>query len=182
MGIAIGVREMSFFPRPRCSPAGVMRVEAVTMPQAVWATINPPAIFSTGSEMPKKLSTKRPKNMKTTRMPNTYIAVFRAVRLRSSAGEIGGQRKKQWNSAERIHDGKQRQKSGGRRRGQGLQNLCNRVSGHHQREVLQHLCRPIQRCSQDCDLLPGSLQIVFINGFVHARDDHSRIAVYCPGA
>ena len=83
MGIAIGVREISLFSAASSVSAGVMRAEAVTMPHAVWATISPPAIFSTGSEMPKKLSTKRPKNMKTTRMPSTYSAVFRAVQLRS---------------------------------------------------------------------------------------------------
>src|ERR1700686_798591 len=55
------------------------------MPQAVLATINPPAIFSTGSEMPKKCSTKRPKNRNVTRMTKTHTPVLRAVRLRSGA-------------------------------------------------------------------------------------------------
>src|SRR5207342_237181 len=59
--------------------------DAVTIPQAVWATISPPAICSTGSEIPKKFRTNRPKNMKTTRMPRTYRAVLRAVRLRSAS-------------------------------------------------------------------------------------------------
>src|SRR5271168_4397656 len=53
------------------------------MPQAVLATISPPAIFSTGSEMPKKDSTKRPKNKNVTRMTNTQRPVFSAVFRRS---------------------------------------------------------------------------------------------------
>ena len=57
----------------------VSRLEAVTMPHAVLATINPPAIFSTGSEMPKKCSTKRPKNRNVARIKNTQMPVLTAV-------------------------------------------------------------------------------------------------------
>jgi hypothetical protein len=53
------------------------------MPHAVLATIRPPAILRTGSEMPKKNSTKRPKKRKMTRMANTQRLVFTAVFLRS---------------------------------------------------------------------------------------------------
>ncbi len=53
------------------------------MPQAVLATINPPAIFKTGREIPKKLRTKRPKNKNTTRIPKTYKEVLMATQLRS---------------------------------------------------------------------------------------------------
>src|SRR5208282_1492959 len=60
-----------------------MRACDVTMPQAVLATINPPAIFRTGSEIPKKYSTKRPKNRNVTRMTNTQGPVFTAVFRRS---------------------------------------------------------------------------------------------------
>src|SRR5580698_6664600 len=53
------------------------------MPQAVLATISPPAIFRTGSEMPKKCRTKRPKNRNVTRMTNTQRPVLKAVFRRS---------------------------------------------------------------------------------------------------
>src|SRR5580658_8764043 len=53
------------------------------MPQAVLATISPPAIFRTGSEMPKKCRTKRPKNRNVTRMTNTQRPVLKAVIRRS---------------------------------------------------------------------------------------------------
>src|ERR1700727_45072 len=62
-----------------------MRACEVTMPQAVLATINPPAIFRTGREMPKKYSTKRPKKRNVTRMTKTQTPVFIAVRERSLA-------------------------------------------------------------------------------------------------
>src|SRR5260370_13310255 len=53
------------------------------MPQVGLATISPQAIFRTGSEMPKKYSTKRPKKRNATRMTKTQTPVFRAVRWRS---------------------------------------------------------------------------------------------------
>src|SRR5271170_5024615 len=53
------------------------------MPQAVLATISPPAIFRTGSDMPKKYNTKRPKNRNVTRMTNTQRPVLKAVIRRS---------------------------------------------------------------------------------------------------
>src|ERR1700675_3641839 len=53
------------------------------MPHAGLATIRPPAILRTGSEMPKKCKTKRPKKRKVTRMTNTQTPVFKAVRWRS---------------------------------------------------------------------------------------------------
>ena len=40
-------------------------------PRCVLATIRPPAILSTGREIPKKLRTNRPKNMNTTRIAIT---------------------------------------------------------------------------------------------------------------
>src|ERR1700688_3851940 len=55
------------------------------MAQAVLATMRPPAILRTGSEIPKKYKTKRPKKRKVTRMTKTQMAVFRAVRWRSVA-------------------------------------------------------------------------------------------------
>src|SRR5580658_422486 len=55
------------------------------MPQAVLATISPPAIFRKGNEMPKKCRTKRPKNRNVTRMTNTHRPVFSAVFRRSWA-------------------------------------------------------------------------------------------------
>src|SRR5580704_6177413 len=61
IGIAMGVSEMSCLVLASLLSAGVMRLSPVTMPQAVLATISPPAIFSTGNEMPNKISTKRPK-------------------------------------------------------------------------------------------------------------------------
>src|SRR5277367_562163 len=64
-----------------------MREWEVTMPQAVLATIKPPAIFRTGSEMPKKKSTKRPKNRNVTRITKTQSPVFKAVRCRSFASQ-----------------------------------------------------------------------------------------------
>src|SRR5271155_2156958 len=84
-GIASGVREMSSLSCASLLSSGVMRAWEVTMPQAVLATISPPAIFKTGSEMPKKCSTKRPKNRNVTRMTNTQRPVFSAV-LRRSCG------------------------------------------------------------------------------------------------
>src|SRR5579864_3238474 len=60
-----------------------MRAVEVTTPHAVLATIKPPAIFNTGSEMPKKCSTKRPKKRNVTRMTNTDRPVLKAVRYRS---------------------------------------------------------------------------------------------------
>ena len=47
-GMASGVSEMSSLFSASWLSAGVMRACDVTMPQAVLATINPPAIFSTG--------------------------------------------------------------------------------------------------------------------------------------
>src|SRR5580698_1237139 len=82
-GMANGVSEMSSLLSASCVSAGVMRAVEVTMPQAVLATIKPPAILSTGSEMPKKYSTKRPKKRNVTRMTNTQIPVLTAVRMRS---------------------------------------------------------------------------------------------------
>src|SRR5580704_5368967 len=84
-GMASGVREMSSFSCASWLSSGVMRACEVTMPQAVLATISPPAIFRTGSEMPKKYSTKRPKKRNVTRMTNTHRPVFTAVFRRSSA-------------------------------------------------------------------------------------------------
>src|SRR5580693_3942134 len=78
-GIASGVREISSLSCASLLSSGVMRACEVTMPQAVLATINPPAIFRTGSEMPKKYSTKRPKNRNVTRITNTQRPVFSAV-------------------------------------------------------------------------------------------------------
>src|ERR1700737_4560492 len=71
-----------------------MRLLAVTIPHAVLATIKPPAIFSTGSEMPKKFSTKRPKNRNMIRMAITFNEVFRAVRLRSAGAKLEVKEKK----------------------------------------------------------------------------------------
>ena len=68
MGMAIGVSEISSFVLASLRSAGVMRLLPVTMPQAVLATIRPPAIFRTGNEMPKRINTKRPKNRKTIRI------------------------------------------------------------------------------------------------------------------
>ena len=52
--LANGVREISSFVLASWLSAGVMREVEVTMPQAVLATMRPPAIFRTGSEIPKK--------------------------------------------------------------------------------------------------------------------------------
>src|SRR3984957_19117954 len=82
-GIASGVREMSSLLAASWVSAGVMRDVEVTMPQAVLATMRPPAILSTGSEIPKKKSTKRPKKRNVTRMTKTQIPVLIAVRRRS---------------------------------------------------------------------------------------------------
>src|ERR1700730_12919889 len=71
-----------------------MRLVEVTIPQAVLATIRPPAIFSTGSEMPKKFSTNRPKNKNVIRMAITFKEVFRAVRLRSAGAKFDVKEKK----------------------------------------------------------------------------------------
>src|SRR5581483_9844017 len=65
-----------------------MRLLAVTIPHAVLATISPPAIFSTGSEIPKKFSTKRPKNKNVTRIAITYNEVLSAVILRSAGAKF----------------------------------------------------------------------------------------------
>ncbi len=85
IGIAMGVREISSFVLASELSAAVIRLLAVTMPHAVFATIKPPAMFSTGSEMPKKFSTKRPKKRNTTRIAITYSAVLSAVFRRSLA-------------------------------------------------------------------------------------------------
>ena len=69
--MAMGVSEMSSLVRASLLSAVVMRLEPVTMPHAVFATINPPAIFNTGSEIPNKLRTNRPKNIKMTRIAIT---------------------------------------------------------------------------------------------------------------
>jgi hypothetical protein len=61
----------------------VIRLEPVTIPHAVFATISPPAIFNTGSEIPKKLRMKLPKSMNTTRIAITSMPIFSAVRRRS---------------------------------------------------------------------------------------------------
>ena len=61
----------------------VMRACDVTIPQAVLATINPPAILITGREMPKNWRTNRPKKRNVTRMTNTHRPVLKAVRRRS---------------------------------------------------------------------------------------------------
>jgi len=53
MGMAIGVREMSALVMASSLSAVVSRFSPVTIPQAVLATIRPPAIFKTGSEIPK---------------------------------------------------------------------------------------------------------------------------------
>ena len=84
-GMASGVREISSLSCASWVSSGVMRACDVTMPQAVLATINPPAIFRTGSEMPKKCSTKRPKKRKVTRMTKTQRPVLKAVFRRSWA-------------------------------------------------------------------------------------------------
>src|SRR5271169_930055 len=84
-GMASGVREMSSLSCASWLSSGVMRACEVTMPQAVLATINPPAIFRTGNEMPKKYSTKRPKKRNVTRITNTHNPVFSAVFRRSWA-------------------------------------------------------------------------------------------------
>ena len=106
MGIAIGVREISLLAAASSVSAGVIRVEAVTMPQAVWATISPPATFSTGNEIPKKLRTKRPKNMKTTRMPKHIHRGLYGGAVALAFAEIRRKREKQRYAAERIHDRK----------------------------------------------------------------------------
>src|SRR5271165_493747 len=62
-----------------------MRAVEVTMPHAVLATISPPAILMTGSEMPKKLRTNRPTNRNVTKITKTQTPVLKAVRLRSRA-------------------------------------------------------------------------------------------------
>src|SRR6267143_2802312 len=85
-GIANGVSEISSLSVASSVSATVMRLVEVTIPQAVLATIRPPAIFSTGSEMPKKDRTKRPKNKNTTRIAKTKNEVLSAVRRRSTAG------------------------------------------------------------------------------------------------
>ena len=71
IGIAIGVSEISSLVVASSLSAAVKRFPPVTIPHAVFATIRPPAIFNTGSEIPKKFKTKRPKNMNVTRMANT---------------------------------------------------------------------------------------------------------------
>src|SRR5580658_10427233 len=81
--MASGVREMSSLLSASWLSAGVMREVEVTMPQAVLATISPPAILMTGSEMPKNCSTKRPKKRNVTRITNTHSPVLIAVRRRS---------------------------------------------------------------------------------------------------
>ena len=88
IGMAIGVSEMSCLVRASLLSSIVMRLEPVTMPQAVFATIKPPAIFRTGNEIPKKPSTNRPKSMKTIRIAITYREVFSAVLLRSCGGKF----------------------------------------------------------------------------------------------
>ena len=85
-----------------------MRACEVTMPQAVLATINPPAIFSTGSEMPKKYSTKRPKKRNVTRMTKTQMPGLErgATPILRSPGRGHGE--EDGNAAEGIDDRKQR--------------------------------------------------------------------------
>src|SRR5689334_22100412 len=85
IGIAMGVSEMSSLVAASALSAMVMRPLPVTIAQAVLATIRPPAIFNTGKEMPKKISTKRPKKRNTTKIAMTYAAVLMAVRRRSAA-------------------------------------------------------------------------------------------------
>ena len=67
----MGVSEISSFVLASWLSAAVIRLDAVTMPHAVLATMRPPAIIRTGKEIPKKLSTKRPRNMKKIRMTVT---------------------------------------------------------------------------------------------------------------
>ena len=60
IGIAIGLNEMSSFCSASAVSAGVVRLVAVTIAQAVCATMSPPAIRNAGSEIPKNSSTHDP--------------------------------------------------------------------------------------------------------------------------
>src|ERR1019366_3332555 len=130
-GMASGASEMSSLSAASWLSSGVMRACEVTMPHAVFATISPPAILITGSEMPKKMqheASKEKKRHQDDEHPNPGL-VSRATPL--LRGPTRRHSEENRNPPKRIDDREQRQKRRCRRVRKRTQKLSQRVSGTH---------------------------------------------------
>jgi hypothetical protein len=115
IGIAMGVSEMSGLVLASLLSAGVMRLSPVTMPQAVLATISPPAIFSTGQRNAEQNQHETSKEKKDHQNGDHVGGGFQCRVSALGRREIRGQGKEHRNRSDGVHDGEQREERSDRR-------------------------------------------------------------------